>query len=78
MELGVSFAKLEMDGGNRFVPLRRMLGISAFGSFIAGTFGLENDLVILEIQNMDFIVNHDLLDGQTRVLGGNFARLFRV
>lgn len=31
MEKGVSYAKLEMDGTERFVPLRRMLGVSSFG-----------------------------------------------
>jgi uncharacterized cupin superfamily protein len=31
MEKGVSFAKLEMGGTERFVPLRKMLGVSSFG-----------------------------------------------
>jgi len=31
MEKGVTYAKLEMDGTDRFVPLRRMLGVSSFG-----------------------------------------------
>jgi mannose-6-phosphate isomerase-like protein (cupin superfamily) len=31
MEPGVSYAKLEMGGSERFVPLRQMLGVSSFG-----------------------------------------------
>lgn len=31
MDKGVTYAKLEMDGTERFVPLRRMLGVSSFG-----------------------------------------------
>jgi uncharacterized cupin superfamily protein len=31
MEDGVDFAKLDLSGDERFVPLRRLLGISTFG-----------------------------------------------
>ena len=31
METGVAFAKLEPDTEERFVPLRRMLGVTSFG-----------------------------------------------
>lgn len=31
MESGVTYAKLDRDGGERFVPVRRMLGVSSFG-----------------------------------------------
>ena len=31
MEQGVSYARLEMEGTERFVPLRRTLGVSSFG-----------------------------------------------
>lgn len=31
MEKGISYAKLELDGEDRFLPLRRLLGVSSFG-----------------------------------------------
>ena len=60
MERGVSFARLEMTGPERFVPLRRMLGISAFGM----------NLILLQPGQRGRIHRHQTQEEVYLVLGG--------
>jgi uncharacterized cupin superfamily protein len=81
MQPGVSFARLDPDGAERFVSLRRALGITTFGA----------NLILLEPRQRGRIHRHErqeevylvldgeltlVVEGEPRVLGrGEIARV---
>jgi hypothetical protein len=75
MEDGVDFVQLELGGGERFVPLRRLLGVSTFGI----------NAIVLESGQRGRIHRHErqeevylVLEGElTLVLEGDEHRLER-
>jgi len=65
MQDGVSYAKLEFDGTERFVPLRTRLGVSAFGM----------NLILLGPGQRGRIHRHETQEEVYLVLDGTLALL---
>jgi uncharacterized cupin superfamily protein len=63
MEQGVSYAKLEMGGAERFVSLRQMLGVSSFGM----------NLILLQPGNRGRIHKHERQEEVYIVLEGTLT-----
>jgi uncharacterized cupin superfamily protein len=60
MEQGVSYAKLDMGGSERFLPLRQLLGVSSFGL----------NLILLQPGNRGRIHKHERQEEVYLVLEG--------
>lgn len=63
MQKGVSYAKLEMDGSERFVSLRRALGVTSFGM----------NLILLEPGARGRIHRHETQEEVYLVLRGTLS-----
>jgi uncharacterized cupin superfamily protein len=63
MQDGVAYAKLEMGGAERFVPLRQMLGVTSFGM----------NLILLQPGNRGRIHKHERQEEVYLVLEGTLT-----